>query len=219
MTMELWHCADARSFRALWMLEEMGLPYRLHLLPFPPRWKAPEYLKVNPLGTIPFFRDGTAELTESVAIVHYLATAKGPTDLAVGPGEADHAAFLNFLHQADATLTFPQTIVLRYRVLEPEAKRQPKVADDYAKWFLARTLWVDRTLADGRAWLVAGRFTAADIAVGYAFLLAGHLGLLEAVSPAIRAWWGRCQDRPAFSRAKAAQQADATLPPANHLPG
>ena len=49
--MELWHCADARSFRPLWMLEEMQLPYRLHMLPFPPRWAQPDYLQVNPLGT------------------------------------------------------------------------------------------------------------------------------------------------------------------------
>ena len=29
---EVWHCKDARSLRALWALEELGLPYRLHLL-------------------------------------------------------------------------------------------------------------------------------------------------------------------------------------------
>ncbi len=207
--MELWHCADARSFRVLWMLEEMGLPYRLHLLPFPPRRLAPDYLAINPLGTIPFFRDGQAEMTESAGIVHYLATRYGPTPLAVAPDEPDYAAFLNFLHQSDATLTFPQTIVFRYRLLEPEERRQPRVADDYAKWFLARTVWLDRALSDGRAWLAAGRFTAADVAVGYAFLLAGHLGLLSEVSPAIRAWWERCCHRPAFARAKAAQQGDA----------
>jgi glutathione S-transferase len=209
MDIELWHCADARSFRVLWMLEEMGLAYRLHLLPFPPRWRQPDYLAVNPLGTIPFFRDAKgAEMTESAGIIHYLATAYGGSDLGVAPGETDYAAFLNFLHQSDATLTFPQTLVLRYRVLEPEEKRQPKVADDYAKWFLARTVWVDRALADGRAWLVADRFTAADIAVGYAFLLAGHLGLLPEVGSVIRQWWERCQERPAFARAKAAQGPD-----------
>ena len=51
--MKLWHCKDARSFRVLWALEELGLPYELELLPFPPRWLKPEYLELNPLGTIP----------------------------------------------------------------------------------------------------------------------------------------------------------------------
>lgn len=202
---ELWHCADARSFRPLWMLEEMQLPYRLHLLPFPPRWRAPEYLAINPLGTIPFMRDGDVALTESTAMLVWLADHHGPTDLSVGAHEPDHGAWLNYLFQSDATFTFPQTIVLRYRVLEPEERRQPKVADDYAKWFAARFRWVEQHLGDGRDWLVAGRFTSADIAVGYACLLAEHLGLLADAGPATRAWWERCQQREGYQRARLAQ--------------
>ena len=110
---ELYHCADARSFRALWALEEMGLPYRLHLLPFPPRVRQPEYLEVNPLGTIPLLVDGTTRMTESAAICEYLATRYGPSPLAVTSDEPDYGAWLDWLHRGEATLTFPQTIVLR----------------------------------------------------------------------------------------------------------
>ena len=205
---KLWHCADARSFRVLWMLEEMQLPYELHLLPFPPRYRAPEFLAVNPLGTIPFFTDGTQALTESSGIVHYLAETHGPTLLAVKPGEEDYGAYVNFLFQSDATLTFPQTIVFRYRVLEPPERRQPKVADDYEKWFVARMATVERHLAGTsgqREWLVADRFTAADIAVGYACQLAQHLGLLNNIGPLTLAWWARLQARDGFQRAKLAQ--------------
>lgn len=207
--MELWHCADARSFRPLWMLEEMRLPYTLHLLPFPPRYRAPGYLETNPLGTIPYFVDGDSILTESSAILPYLAERHGPTDLAVAPHEPDYAAYLNYLFQSDATFTFPQTLVLRYRVLEPPEKRQPAVAEAYAKWFTARMGWVERHLEDGRDWLVAGRFTAADIAVGYACLLAGNLGLLEGLGPLTRDWWARCEARDGYRRARAAQVAAA----------
>jgi glutathione S-transferase len=215
--MELWHCVDARSFRPLWMLEEMGLPYTLHMLPFPPRWAQPDYLKTNPLGTIPYFVDssgpripgaagGESVLTESSGILPYLAARHGPTPLAVDSNEADYALYLNYLFQSDATFTFPQTLVLRYRELEPPEKRQPAVADAYAKWFLARMSWVETHLADGRAWLAAGRFTAADIAVGYACLLAANLGLEPQLGPRTRSWWARCQDREGFRQAKAAQQ-------------
>jgi glutathione S-transferase len=204
---ELWHCADARSFRPLWMLEEMGLPYRLHMLPFPPRYRAPEFLQINPLGTIPFLRDGATELSESTAMLVWLGERHGPTALAVGPDEPDHGAWLNYLFQSDATFTFPQTITFRYRMLEPEERRQPKVADDYAKWFLARFQWVERHLADGREWLVAGRFTSADIAVGYACLLASRLGLFGDCGPATNAWWARCEARDGYRRAKLAQGA------------
>ena len=44
----LYHCVSARSFRPLWLLEELGLPYTLHMLPFPPRALAREYLQENP---------------------------------------------------------------------------------------------------------------------------------------------------------------------------
>jgi glutathione S-transferase len=64
----LYHCADARSFRALWALEEVGEPYELKLLPFPPRFLAREYLQINPLGTIPYLIDGETRMTESAAV-------------------------------------------------------------------------------------------------------------------------------------------------------
>jgi len=54
----LYHCAAARSFRPLWTLEELGLPYELKMLPFPPRVFAKEYLGLNPLGTVPLLLDG-----------------------------------------------------------------------------------------------------------------------------------------------------------------
>lgn len=207
--MKLWHCAEARSFRVLWMLEEMGLAYELELLPFPPRSLKPEFLQVNPLGTIPYFTDGEVAMTESVAICHWLGTRHGPTPLMVEPHEADWGAFLNLMYQADATLTFPQTLVLRYTRLEPEERRQPKVAADYARWFLGRTRWVERMLADGRPYLVAGRFTAADICVGYAFQLAENLELIGEVAPPIRRWWEGLKARPAFHAARARQEAPA----------
>ena len=62
---ELHHCVSARSFRPLWMLEELGLPYRLRMWPFPPRVHARDFLAVNPLGTVPLFIDGEVRMTES----------------------------------------------------------------------------------------------------------------------------------------------------------
>ncbi len=134
----LYHCHAARSFRPLWMLEEMGLPYELKMLPFPPRVFAKEYLALNPLGTIPLMIDGDTKMTESSGICHYLGTRHGPTPLVVGVDEPAYGAFLNWMYFSDATLTFPQTLVLRYTQLEPEERRNPQVATDYAKWFLGR---------------------------------------------------------------------------------
>jgi len=201
--MELWHCPDSRSFRVLWALEELGLPCELHLLPFPPRARAPEYLQVNPLGTIPAFRDGELFMTESVAIVQYLATRHQPNELVVPAADPAYGVWLNWLYFGEATLTFPQTLIMRYRKLEPG--RAEMVADDYARWFMSRLRQVDRALATAE-WLCAGRFTAADISVGYALLLADFLELSARFSERVAGYWARLRARPAFQAAKRAQK-------------
>jgi glutathione S-transferase len=200
----LYHCHGARSFRPLWMLEEMGLAYELKMLPFPPRVFAKEYLAINPLGTIPFMIDGETRMTESSGICHYLGTRYGPTPLIVGVDDPAYGAFLNWMYFSDATLTFPQTLVLRYTQLEPEERRNPQVATDYAKWFLGRLRAVEA--ATGKAeTLAADRFTAADIVVGYALRLAESIGLAKDFGPNVAAYWQRLQQRDGYKRALAAE--------------
>jgi len=109
----LYHCVSARSFRPLWMLEELGLPYELKMLPFPPRVLARSYLDLNPLGTVPLMINGHTRMTESAAICEYLCALSAPTSLQVELAEDDYGAYLNYLHFGEATLTFPQTLVLR----------------------------------------------------------------------------------------------------------
>ncbi len=201
----LYHCMNARSFRPLWAMTEMGLPVELKMLPFPPRFRAKEYLGVNPLGTIPYMIDGETRMTESAAICHYLATRYGPTPLAVGVEEAAYGAYLNWLFFGEATITFPQTLVLRYRRLEPEERRVPQVAEDYEKWFLSRLRAVEAAAGNG-ATLCAGRFTMADISVGYAILLATQIGLGDKLPPSVLAYWAGLQARPGFQAAVAAQK-------------
>jgi len=199
--MKLWHCVGARSLRPLWTMEELGLDYELEILPFPPRVFQREFLGENVLGTVPFFRDGEVTMTESCAIAQYLATRPGGEHLAVAPEHPEYAAFLNWLHQADATLTFPQTIVLRYTVLEPSEEKKA-VADDYAKWFLARLRRLDAHL-ETHDYLVDDRFTVADICVGYALYLGTNLGLDTRYTDATRAYLERLRARDAFRRADA----------------
>jgi len=204
----LHHCLSARSFRPLWMLEELGVEYELKVLEFPPRVRAPDYLAINPLGTVPALFDGPVRMTESAAICQFLAARFSPGAMDVGVDEPDFGPYLNFLHFGEATLTFPQTLVLRYRHFEPPERRQPQVAEDYSRWFLARLRSLEPLLAD-REYLCAGRFTAADVSVGYALLLAKHLGLHEQFKPAIRRYWQRLEQRDGYGRAMQAQVAAA----------
>lgn len=196
----LYHCANARSLRPLWAMEEMGLDYTLHMVPFPPRVRQKAYLDVNPLGTVPCLIDGGTRMTESAAICHYLAIRHAPDTLAVPPSDPDHGAFLNWLYFSDATLTFPQTIVLRYTVLEPD-RGLNAAAEDYAAFFAGRLTAVEAAL-DGRSYLVANRFTVADICIGYGIYLASLLPPLKGrITPNAAAYLDRLTARPAFQRA------------------
>lgn len=199
----LYHCSDARSFRPLWALEELGLDYVLNMLPFPPRALARDYLQLNPLGTIPLLLDGETRMTESAAMVEYLVVRHGEDRLGVARDDPAFGAYLNWLYFGEATLTFPQTLVLRYSRLEPAERRQPQVAEDYAKWFLARLRAVDAAVRDERPFLLGERFTGADISVGYALLLASTIGLDARFAEPTAAYWGRLQAREGFRRAKA----------------
>ena len=200
----LHHCVSARSFRPLWLLEELGLPYTLRMLPFPPRALARHFLADNPLGTVPLLVDGDTRMTESAAICQYLAARHGAGALDVAVADPAYGAYLNWLHMGEATLTFPQTLVLRYAHFESLERRQPQVANDYSRWFLARLRAVDAALQQQDE-LCAGRFTAADVSVGYALMLADHLGLAPQFPDAVCRYWKRLQQRPAFQRALQAQ--------------
>lgn len=199
MTMKLWHCHNARSLRPLWAMEEMGFEYDLEILPFPPRFFKKEFLGVNVLGTVPFFEDGDTTMTESSAICHYLVERYGRYDFGLKPDHAEFGDYLNWLYHSDATLTFPQTIYLRYTLLEQGERKLPQAAEDYRAWFIARLRKLDAHI-ETREYLVDNRFTIADIAIGYALHLGKSLGLDGDYSEQVKDYLARLQARPAFQK-------------------
>ncbi|AXQ30589.1 glutathione S-transferase family protein [Solimonas sp. K1W22B-7] len=200
--MKLWHCKDSRSLRPLWTLEELGMPYDLEVMPFPPRYLHKGYLGVNVLGTVPYFADGDARMTESSGICLYLIDKYRRYDLGLEPGHPEFGNYLNWLFHSDATLTFPQTIYLRYTLLEPEERRLPQAAADYRKWYLARLRLLDSQL-ESRDFLCDNRFTIADIAIGFALYLGEILRISDDYSPQVKAYLARLKARPAFQRSVA----------------
>jgi glutathione S-transferase len=200
MTLTLYHCKGSRSVRPLWTLEEMGIDFELVSMEFPPRYLHEGYKDINPLGTVPCMVDGDVVMTESAGISQYVVDKYGPTPLAVSKDEADYGTYLNWLHRSDATLTFPQTLFLRYTILEPEERRVPQVAEDYRKWFLARARSIEEATAT-REFLCSDRFTIADICVSYAIHLALSLKIDEVLTPNIAKYWAGISARPAYKRA------------------
>jgi len=202
--MKLYHSVDARSLRPLWALEEMGLPYELEVLPFPPRVLKKDFLAINSLGTIPYLIDGDIRMTESSGICHYLVERYGKHQFGLRPEHPEYGSYINWLFHSDATLTFPQTIALRYGLMEPPERRLPQAVEDYKKWYLARLRLLSAHLLT-RDYLCDGRFTIADICIGYALFLGTTAGLdLGAqYAPQVQHYLARLLSRPALLRARA----------------
>jgi len=206
----LYTCAGSRGLRATWAAEEAGVDVDLRLLPFPPRYLAPDFLALNPLGTVPLLIDGGTQLTESCAIAHYLATREGYTPLAIAPGQCDYGEYCDYTYHADATITFPQTVYMRFAIFEKD-KGWADAGHAYAKWFHKRLVKVEQRL-EGREFLCADRFTVADICIGYALILAESVGLDDGVPQTLKDYRARLTARPAYQRA-AAREGDARLVP------
>lgn len=203
---KLWHCYNSRSLRALWALEELRVDYDIEIMAFPPRYTVENYKDLNSLGTVPFFVDGKngeTQMTESVAICHYLAVKHQATNnLILTVEESGYGDYLNWLYHSDATLTFPQTLVLRYRAFAPRDCTQQQTAEDYDAWFAARLTRLNDHLLH-HDYLCADRFTIADIAIGFSLHLATLLQLDKHFSPQVSAYLTRLKQRPAFLRAQA----------------
>ena len=214
--MRLYHCGGSRGLRALWTIEEIGLDCELVALPFPPRRQVPGYLDLNPVGTVPTLVDGDNVMTESGAIAQYLAARYAPRTLAVQADEPDFGAYLDFLHHADTTLTFPQTVYLRFNVLEPNLGLQ-QAGTLYADWFGKRLAKVSHRL-DGRRFLCADRFTVADIAIAYALLLARKIGIADRVPPPLADWFDTLAARPAYQRMITRDAAAVPIAPGTRVP-
>lgn len=198
----LYHCADARSLRCLWAVEEAGIGVDLRVLPFPPRAFAPDYRAVNPLMTVPGWVEDGRLMTESAAICERVAEG---TPLELRRDEADYWEWRNWLHRSDATLTFPLAIMIRYTRVEVPERRLAQAVDDYKAFFGGRAKSIEAALSDGREWLVAGRFTIADIVIGYAAFLATTLGAADVLGEKTQAWLARCMARDEFIRARKRQ--------------
>jgi glutathione S-transferase len=167
---------EGRGFRVVWLLEEMGLPYRLRPVDMLAGVENdPEYLAINPAGFIPAIQDGDATMVESIAIMEYLMARYGPTPLAPDPRDPALPAYQQFLHLGEAGLAASMFFVVVARILAPEAERQNWGTRKALEVFESRLGLVTRQLA--RTPYMAGEtFTAADISVTYALQFAERAG-------------------------------------------
>lgn len=190
---------EGRGFRVVWLLEEMGLAYRLRDVDLLAGVENdPEFLAINPAGFIPAIRDGDVTMVESVAIMEYLMARHGPTPLAPGPQDSAFPAYQQFLHLGEAGLAASAYFVSGARNIAPEHERNNWSARQALDVFETRLRLVTRQLAHA-PYMAGAAFTAADISVGYALELARKNIGFE-FGEAEQAYMARLRERGGYQR-------------------
>ncbi len=190
---------EGRGFRVVWLLEEMGLAYRLRPVDLLADVKQDtEFLAINPAGFIPAMRDGDVTMVESIAIMEYLIARYGPTPLAPAPRDPTFPTYQQFLHLGEAGLAASIYFVSGARNIAPEAERDNWSARQAMHVFESRLKLVTRQLAQ-TPYLAGETFTAADISVVYALELAQR-NVRFTFGPIETAYLARTRQREAYKR-------------------
>lgn len=191
---------EGRGFRVVWLLEEMGLAYRLRSVDLLAGVKNdPEFLTINPAGFIPAMQDGEVIMVESIAIMEYLMARYGPTPLAPDVHSRAFPAYQQFLHLGEAGLAASAYFVGGARRLAPEAERNNWSARQALYVFESRLGLVKRQLTCS-PYLAGEAFTAADISVVYALEQAQRSAGIT-LGETEQAYLGRTTEREAYKRA------------------
>lgn len=195
----LHHVPGSRSLRIVWLLEELGLDYRLR------EWsitdgglRGAEYLSRTPAARVPALETDGRVIWESGAICEYLTEQAGR--LAPAPGAADRADFLQWLHYAETHAAIIQSLNIHHIFLRPETARSPVLMRLETRRLAFATAVLEQHLR-GRDSFLDG-FSAVDCMFGFNVLALFHF-LPRADYPVLDQWWRRMQDRPALQRALA----------------
>ena len=196
----LFGTSKSRALRALWGMEEVGIPFEHVPTGYGAESKAPEYLEVNPNGRIPALIDGELRLFESMAINLYLSKRYGAALYPAKP--EDEARAWQWSVWAISEIEPLQMQVVIQRVFTPTDKRDPKL-EERALRGLKRPLNVlDAALAE-RDYLLGGEFSVADLNVASVMQLMQTVGIDLGEHPNVMRWRKACNARPALARALA----------------
>jgi glutathione S-transferase len=201
--MKLYHSAQSRSVRPRWMLEEIGQPYELATLSLQAGdHKKPEYMMLNPNGTVPTLVDGDLVLYESAAICQYLADKFPDKKLAPPAGTPSRGLYYQWIHYAMSGIEPPAVTIFVHTMIKPEAERIPVLVEEAKKQLAAAVKVVDAALA-GREYLLGSQFSAADVMMGSSLNWCQMMGMIGAGDANVSAYLGRLNARPAAQRALA----------------
>lgn len=210
----LHHLEHSRSQRILWLLEELGVDYKIKRYKRDPKTQlAPKSLKkIHPLGKSPVITDGERTLAESAVIVEYLARRYGDSTWAPAIDAPEYWDFQYWMHYAEGSLMPPLLLKLVFSKL-----RQPpvpfllrpitsRIADQVDQSFTDRQIethfgHVDHHLSE-HEWFAGNDISAADVQMSFPLEAALARGTVSRGDyPNIAFWVERVHARPAYLRA------------------
>jgi glutathione S-transferase len=196
---KLYFSPYTRSHLVRFTLEELEVPYELVRLDVQKgEHKAPDYLRVHPLGVLPAIEDDGQTILECGAICMHLADKTPAKRLAPALGARERATYTQWMFFAFATELFALSKIAMHTRFLPEPMRVAAIAEDgYRAWpDVAKML---SSAVHGKKWLLGDQFTTADVACGGSLWLANLIGVLGDY-PELRAYHERVAARPAFER-------------------
>ncbi len=198
--MKIHHAPNSRSVRALWLFNELGLPYELEIYPLGDKsMRTPEYLRVHPLGRVPALEDGDLTIFESGAIVQYVLDKYGEGAMVPTAGSTDYPTYLQWLHYAEGMIMPQINIIVVETIFLPEERRNQTNVDRATKLLTRMLTAVDVHLQDRE--FLAGEFSGADIMTGHACIVSGRLGADISDKPNVATYIDRLEARPALQKA------------------
>ena len=209
----LHHLEYSQSYRVLWLLEELGVDYKLKLYErdAQTRMAPAEYKAVSPLGTSPVITDGDLKLAETSAIFDFILDQHPDSPLRPDISSSARTDYLFWFHASQGSLMPMMLMNVVFQMLETKT---PGLIRPLIKMVLGKassamvkprvTLLLEKAEADLAAtgWFAGDSLTAADMMLSYPIESAYTKGLLDGKYPNCAAWVERIKKVPSYQSAK-----------------
>lgn len=199
-----YHNPQSRAQMVHWMLHEVGAPFRVVRLDFEKgEHKRPEFLAINPMGKLPTITHGGTPITETAAIITYLADAFPEAGLAPAPTDPRRGTYLRWLFFGAGCFE-PALIDTMFK--RPPVER--KGALGYGSY--EDVIGAFKKMLTPGPYILGEQFSAADVYVGAQLIWATSFGAPGMKESPIPEYVARLTARPAYKRAAIA---DGRVPP------
>lgn len=197
----LHHVPASRSFRILWLIEELGLEAQIETYSIRTgELHRPGYTAKSPGGRVPALDLPDGTMFESGAIVQHLCETHPQAGLDRAPGDPERRAYLQWIHYAETMAALVEELNLNHVFLRPPAKPSWAVVKLITARLRATLAGMETRLGDG--WLLDSGLSGADIMMGFNLISVPYYVRLDPY-PKVTAYRARMMTHPAFQRAQA----------------